>query len=471
MKAIDPDAILDQRLIAFFGARADLAAAEGPSIDEVVAELDRRVHRRTAPRSRARGSSMFSFNVRFGALAVLIVALLIVAASLLAGVGDRLPGLTLGVPQSSTPSAAISPFASPAPLGHRENGTIEFTRHNGTGGDDLWLIDSAGTNERLFVPGGCCGLYSPDGRTLAAALPGGGLVRAGSTLMGVNVYEPPSSARSTTIPAECGGCEITLVNSAPDAWSTDGSRVAIDIWSDSDPTQDGMAIAGGAAVAPWIFGHKALEPGESHRDLPIAFSPDGKFLLFLREDRTNGPISVGPLLLLNIADRSAVQLTPAGMTLSTNGLIQAPASWSPDGTKIAFAAVDSQKTSKESIYITGPSAGAKLQTIVADASGATSARYSPDGTWIVYDVLTPGGFHDLHLIHPDGTGDHNLTANFEPGVCCGQWSPDGKALLVSGTSSDDDHSDLFIVSFAGDARRVTQSPNAYTGFLWGAAPP
>jgi WD40 repeat protein len=470
MTAIDPDAILDERLVGFFGARADLVAAEAPSIDEVVAELDRRVHRRGAPRSQASRPSMRFFKGRLAAFAVLIVALLIIAASLLAGAGHHGPSLTVDVPQSS-PTVATSPFGSSAPPGHRENGSIEFTRHNATGGDDLWLIDPAGTNERLLVPGGCCGLYSPDGRTLAAAVPGGGLVGAGSTLMGVNVYQPPSSEQSTTIPAECGACEIAVVNSAPDAWSIDGSQVAIDIWSDSDPTQDGMAIAGGPPDRSWVYGHKALLPEESHRDLPIAFSPDGKLLLFVREERTTGPISIGPLLLLDIADRTARQLTPAGMTVSTNGLIQAPASWSPDGTKIVFAAIDSSKTSKASIYITDASAGAQLETIVADEAGATSARFSPDGTWIAYDVLTPGGFHDLHVIHPDGTGDQNLTASFQPGVCCGQWSPDGQALLVTGTSSDNEHSDLFIVSLAGDMQQVTHQPNAYTAFLWGAGPP
>ena len=83
---------------------------------------------------------------------------------------------------------------------------------------------------------------------------------------------------------------------------------------------------------------------------------------------------------------------------------------------------------------------------------------------------TAGKFHDVHLVHPDGTGDRNLTADFTPGACCGQWSPQGDALLIIATTSDDDHYDLYIVTVDGDVHQVTQAPNAYTAFLWGQTP-
>jgi hypothetical protein len=42
--------------------------------------------------------------------------------------------------------------------------------------------------------------------------------------------------------------------------------------------------------------------------------------------------------------------------------------------------------------------------------------------------------------------------------------------LVTATSSDDDHYDLYIVTVDGDVHQVTQAPNAYTAFLWGQTP-
>jgi len=66
---------------------------------------------------------------------------------------------------------------------------------------------------------------------------------------------------------------------------------------------------------------------------------------------------------------------------------------------------------------------------------------------------TAGNFHDVHRVHPDGTSDRNLTADFTPGACCGQRSPQGDALLIIATSSDDDQYDLYIVTVDGDVHQ------------------
>jgi Tol biopolymer transport system component len=404
---------------------------------------------------------------RLSVLAVAAAVALMAGSLLLAGIGHR----GIAPPPSQSPSADESPPlsvpptpASNASLGYAGTGIIAFTRQNASGGDDLYLIDPSGANERLLVPGGCCALISPDGSQLAAALPGGGLLHEGTSLMGINVYPQPGDSATNTIPAIAG------LNAAPDAWSKDGSQVAIDVWSDADPAQDGMAIAGDAPT--WDFGTWALGPNESHRDIPIAFSPDGTQLLFLREERTEGSASLGPLFLLSVADRTARQLSAPTMTLQTNGLIQAPASWSPDGSSIVFAATDTSSGSGHTgIFSVASGAGSAIRTLVADAGGATSARYSPDGSWIAYDVAGEVGFHDLHLVQPDGRGDRNLTTDFDPGVCCGVWSPDGSALLVPGTASDDNHYDLYVATLAGGIYQVTRHAGVYSGIAWGVSPP
>jgi len=476
MTATDPDVLLDARLVAFFETRAELIASEAPSVDEIVSELGRRGHPRSGRRGSTGGwrSRHVSMSPTSGRATVLTsryvvialgAALLVIAVAVFVGTGGPRLTTTPGPSASAKPSASAS-SALAAPVGYQGSGVIEFTRHSAAGEDDLWLVDPSGANERLLVPGGCCGLFSPDGRLLAAAVPNGGLVERETGRLGVNIYNERGTVTGT-IPGECGACGIAVLDSEPDAWSSDGRQVAIAISSDTDPSKDGMAIAGDPPR--WVFGTDALGPGEAHRDLPIAFSPDGTMLLFMREDTTSGPTSLGSLFVLTIGDRSVVRLTPEGMTVSANGLIQGPASWSPDGSTIAFAA-KSDDSGGASIYRTSPSKGAKLTAIVPDARGATSARYSPDGTWIAYDVPGTGPLHDVHIVHPDGTGDRNLTADFGPGACCGQWSPQGDALLVAATPSDDTHYDLFVVPLDGEIRQVTQSPNVYTGFLWGRSP-
>jgi hypothetical protein len=484
MTSFGPDELLDQRLKVMFSARADQIAAAAPTMSDAINELERRVHgvRKVSPRQLASGS-WSQVTPRFAssteartavrrprmALALLAAALVVALATLLSGAGHR--GIMTGPSETPSPSpAATYPEPLSAPLGYQGSGTIEFSRPNATGDSDLWLIEPAGTNERLFLAGGCCGLFSPDGRQLAVAVPGGGLHAVGSPLLGINIYTLPGSSVTSKIPAQCnGGCSIATENSAPDAWSADGTKIAAELWRPGADRTAGMAIA----VDPqsWTWGGGALAPLASTPDLPIAFSPDGKALLFLGVERVIGPSSIGPLFLLDIASGSVRQLTQTGVTLSTNALSQAPASWSPDGSQIAFAATDtSTGTSRTNIYVMASAIGAKPKILVADTYGAMSAHFSPDGSWIAFDRgPVGGGFHDLFVVHPDGSGLRALTAGFNPGVCCGSWSPDGRALLVAGTSSDDNHNDLFIVPLAGEVRQVTQSAGVYIAFQWGIA--
>ena len=485
MTVIDPDAMLDQRLIAMFTARADEIAAEAPTAAEMAGALQHRLGEGALRLSVARhvnlqpwwrlgvsaAPSTRWFAGRAATVLAAILVLLILAAALAASAGRWSLNPTPSVTLAPSPAPAVSPVALAAPLGYQGRGTIEFTRSNASGGSDVWLIDPAGTTERLFVAGGCCGLMSPDGRQLAASVPGGGLHNPGSPLLGINVYGLPDPTVSTTIPAACGVCGIITVNSAADAWSKDNRQVAVDIWSDGDPAADGMAIAGGPPDVSWRWGTGALGPGVSSRDLPLAFSPDGTMLLFLRQEQSSSATSTGPLFLLTIATRTARQITPPNVSLSTNRLVQSPASWSPDGSRIVFVGTDST-SGGTSIYAAGVAPGAKLETLVPNVTGATSARFSPDGSWIAFDrAAEVGAPNDLSVVHPDGTAQRNLSGAFAPSVCCGVWSPDGRALLVAGSSSDATHSDLFVISLSGQVWQVTQDSAEYSAFGWAPSAP
>jgi Tol biopolymer transport system component len=379
----------------------------------------------------------------------------------------------------ATPTPAVSPGTSSAtvgpsptllaPLGFKGTGTIEYTTHDAAGEDDLWLVDPSGANAALFVDGGCCGLFSPDGSLLAAGVPG--VTPAGTTrdptLLGIEVFGPPQGTTTFIVPTGCAACEILGLNYEPDAWSPNGRYLALAFWSDTDPGKSGMGIAD-RDFAAFAWDWALTRATGNHDDIPIAFSPDSSMLLFMRQERVSGPTSIGALFLLHIADGTVRKITPPGTSVETNGVIQGPASWSPDGTVIAYAGTEAD-TGETRIFATGPADGSPIRTLVRSAPGATAAHFSPDGAWIAYDRAATGGFHDLILVHPDGSGETNLTMAFGPGACCGQWSPDGRALLVSATASDDFHANLFIVAADGSGIwQVTTSPGPYTAFLWGA---
>jgi hypothetical protein len=457
---LDPDSILDGFLAPEHDRLPDRV------LEAVLSEIARTPQRR-APRVPWRFP--MSRRLRLAGLALASAAAIIVASAVLLGGGSQQiaspsPSLPAppGSPISPSPSSALR-----APLGYTGGGTIEFTRHDASGADVLWTIDPSGANATLVLERACCGLFSPDGRQLAVAAPGVTLpsITRDPSLLGVEVLDAPGSRVAFVVPTGCAACAVFELNYEPDAWSPDGRYIALTMWSDSDPNQAGMAIADRDFSIPWDWAD--LRATGFHADIPLGFSPDSSQLLFMRTEQTVGPTSIGPLYVLAVGDGSVRQISPAGVTLSANGLTQGPASWSPDGQRIAFAGKDTS-SGRTSIYVIGAEPGAEVETLVDSAPGATSARYSPDGSLIAFDSAD-AGFHDLFVVNPDGSGLLNLTGDFAPGVCCAQWSPDGKAMLVAGTTSDDLHNDLFIVVADGSGVwQVTTEPNAYTGFLWGA---
>ena len=86
-----------------------------------------------------------------------------------------------------------------------------------------------------------------------------------------------------------------------------------------------------------------------------------------------------------------------------------------------------------------------------------------------HSIGTPNGPHDELIVRPYGSQLTNLTAGFEPGVCCGRWSPDSTALLVAATASTDNR--RISSSSRWTARRSPRSPKpgVLPDFSWGAA--
>jgi Tol biopolymer transport system component len=433
---------------------------------------------KTTPQERARWrpwrNDAVSTSLRI-ALIVAVVAAAAGAALLLGGGTDR--NSTTPAPPTPTTSVTANPTARPtatadsgllAPLGYPGAGTIEFTRHDGvTGNDVLWIVDPSGANATKILDGACCGLWSPDGRQLAVSAPGITVpgVQRDPALAGVEVFGAPGTTVAFTVPTGCGACEMLNLNSEPDAWSPDGRYIALAMWSDTDSTQDGMALADRDATPPWDWNQ--VRATGTNSDIPVGFSPDGSQLLFLRTDHITGPTTFGSLFVLDVTARSVRQVSPPGVTLSANGLTQGPASWSSDGQRIVFAGVESA-TGTAGIYAVGSAPGATAQRLAVDAPGATSARYSPDGSLIAFDRSSGGPQHDLWVMQPDGAGAVNLTSTFSPGTCCAQWSPDSKAVVALATPSDDSHYELFVLAVDGSGIwQVTTEPNVYTGFLWG----
>lgn len=131
-------------------------------------------------------------------------------------------------------------------------------------------------------------------------------------------------------------------------------------------------------------------------------------------------------------------------------------SWSPDGTRIAFA----------QMVAPGAALIDSVRVAVLDiASGAirplTSARtweneptFSPDGQWIVYTRPREGRAmlgDEAHVASAGGGEGRSLTRALDRNLFVAEWMPDGRSLLVAG--NDRGTVGAWIVGLRGGAPR------------------
>ena len=226
-----------------------------------------------------------------------------------------------------------------------------------------------------------------------------------------------------------------------------GERIAVWAWSPSRPALDGIysqAAAGGA------LGRITTTPG-GRLQQPLGYSPDAARLLFYQANRDPG---TGSLSVVQANGTDRTRLEPRGVT-SWCCTLGSPGGWSRDG-RIAFAGFApgaAGRAGRSAVYVAAAD-GSHLRRITPPTAWTTTARWSPDGRWIVFDQADrPGGAHDLYLVHPDGTGLHRIPiATGHNGSCCAQWSTNSRALIyASGPVTLDPH--LWIVNIDGSGLR------------------
>jgi Tol biopolymer transport system component len=136
----------------------------------------------------------------------------------------------------------------------------------------------------------------------------------------------------------------------------------------------------------------------------------------------------------NGANLFSVATDGSGLTrLTSRKGIEGDSSWSPDGTKIAFACAKNPERGPYEICV-----------VNADRSGFTrltrhrtfsiAPAWSPDGTKIVYATLKgPGDHLRLRVMNADGSGQRWLTP--KPPSTYSQtdpsWSPDGATIAFA----------------------------------------
>lgn len=151
------------------------------------------------------------------------------------------------------------------------------------------------------------------------------------------------------------------------------------------------------------------------QDFYPSVSPDNAYLLF----DTNRPSNGGTILKMKLSDGSSSYLTYSGSVLGESVISPAEqATWSPNGTKIAFAAYPGYPDFKpEQIYVMNADGSGKTQLTNETEAGCSYPSWSPDGTKIVFQKEYPGFANSLEIwiMNADGSGAKALTDRTETG--------------------------------------------------------
>jgi eukaryotic-like serine/threonine-protein kinase len=187
----------------------------------------------------------------------------------------------------------------------------------------------------------------------------------------------------------------------------------------------------------------------------LTFSPDGNYLYFAKEE---GPQKVDTLFQIP-------SLGGAPRQILTN--VDSPISFSPDGKRFAFV----RDVAKTSALFIADTDGTNLKTLAAVKDPAyfpsEGPAWSPDGKRVAIAETPDGNYsnYEIETVAVDSAQIRRIgsqTWDFPRQIA---WLPDGSAVVfAAGLGQMALNAQLWDVSYPdGDARRITNDLNFYTG--------
>ncbi|MDE3201681.1 MAG: PD40 domain-containing protein [Acidobacteriota bacterium] len=176
------------------------------------------------------------------------------------------------------------------------------------------------------------------------------------------------------------------------------------------------------------------ESGVVNTDLPsplaLGVSPDGSELLVESPaGLPQAPVWIQPL--------------PEGQPRRLGQIEARSATWSPDGSRIAFSSTSglfiasSDGTNVQQLVPIRPDSGELIYWI----------RWRPDAQVLRYSLYDPKtGNHSLWQVNTNGSDAHVFLPDWNPAAneCCGTWTPDGRFFVFAATQNG--RSDIWAIS-------------------------
>jgi TolB protein len=207
-----------------------------------------------------------------------------------------------------------------------------------------------------------------------------------------------------------------------------------------------LAVAVGssraAAATPGVNGHLLVASGQRHEmtlfamqprnngdrlllnygtDQGASYSPDGTRIAFMNNYDGDFEICV-----MNADGTGVKQLTK-------NSAVDAYPSWSPDGSQIAFT---SNRDGDLDVYVMNANGSDQTNITSDDPASDDFPHWSPDGRFIAIETDRYYGGVSVALITPDGKLQATV-GSIAYATFFDSWSPDGKSLLVDSNSEGD----------------------------------
>ena len=178
------------------------------------------------------------------------------------------------------------------------------------------------------------------------------------------------------------------LNLVPQAWSPDGERIAMEGWDPADDAQTGIYTSN--AVHDSAPMRVTARPGRQH-DVPLDYSPDGTQIVFYRSAHVDPDPQVGGSLWVVKLDGSALRRIVAPSSMPA-----AWARWSPDGSAILFAG---QRTAAAGFLRSVRPDGSGLKTLFNGSATRFPIQpvWSPDGSRVLF-CMDP---NNDQFSHPD----------------------------------------------------------------------
>jgi Tol biopolymer transport system component len=186
-----------------------------------------------------------------------------------------------------------------------------------------------------------------------------------------------------------------------------------------------------------------------------AWSPDGKWIALARGDG---------VVLLGGDGRGLRQLPQLAAQPARAGMSFREFAWAPNSRSLAISEPDGHR-----LVIRGINGGARAIMRTGSATVMLRVSWSPDGRWISYYREGFGGGNgvgccslSIHLIHPDGSGDHSVVVMHEPHdtPSAALWAPDGHRFAFSTEARDAHDPSLALVDPNSGTVTAFPMPNA-----------